>query len=619
MASIQGRIGEQIGEYRLLRYLGCGSFSVVYLAEQIHDHTLAAVKLLHTPLTASNGWRAFLNEARSIRLQHPHILPLLDFGTDQEETPFLVMEYAAGGTLRKRYPRGRQVPLPIIALYTMQLASALQYAHDRHLIHRDVKPENMLLRADGTILLSDFGLARIIGQSSTLSQPTQAGTPAYMAPEQGKGHPRPASDQYALAVTVYEWISGRRPFLGTAIEVAVQHQLEPPPPLRTLCPQMSEHLEQVLARALAKRPEERFETVLDFAQELQQAIEEMQAENRSTQRTVPFVSADDIVSAGHVPSTPAAHVAEASAVANTRTSVFSIVQPLPTSQQSHVLRRRRGGPFSRIPIYWRVSALLLILGLLIGGGWLYTVIRGPARSSRTPNPSPPQITGTGISVGGMPASASPTPLATATATSAGRTPTAGSNAPQPSVPAGWHKVLDDPLTASQHGADWSTSAGCIFRADDYEQISTGLGYCAYGDSATAATVFGDLYYSVDLSIHQGNQAGIIVRNQHNNYYYFSVTTGGAYALSIHQASNGGQDTTISRGNSTAIRQGQNQWNILTLIARGNSLALFINSKYVGTTTDATYNQGIVGVALNGPGPQNVSGDAFYKNAVVWVP
>jgi branched-chain amino acid transport system substrate-binding protein len=273
MAEQQGRPDDQqVGEYRLLQQLGRGSFGAVYLAEHFHDHTQAAVKLLRFQLSSPDDFKSFLNEARTIRLHHPHIVPLFDFGLTHDNIPYLVMEYAAGGTLRQRYPRGTKLPLETIDIYVSQLASALQYAHDRRVIHRDVKPENMLLRADGTILLSDFGIAKVLEQSSFVSLQTSAGTPAYMAPEQSQGKPCPASDQYALAVIVYEWLVGRLPFQGAGLEVIVQHRLDEPPSLQSLCPELPIQVEQVVLRSLAKIPENRFPTIQQFAEALHTAL-----------------------------------------------------------------------------------------------------------------------------------------------------------------------------------------------------------------------------------------------------------------------------------------------------------------------------------------------------------
>ncbi|GAC1362649.1 MAG: hypothetical protein NVSMB38_45470 [Ktedonobacteraceae bacterium] len=134
------RVGQQVGDYRLLRKLGSGGFGTVYLGEHTREHTQAAVKVLQAQLTQSKDLKEFINEARMVRLKHPHILPLLDFGVDEDDIPFLVMPYAPGGTLCDRHPRGTRLPLATVVAYVTPIASALHYAHSLHLIHHDVKP-----------------------------------------------------------------------------------------------------------------------------------------------------------------------------------------------------------------------------------------------------------------------------------------------------------------------------------------------------------------------------------------------------------------------------------------------------------------------------------------------
>ena len=191
------RVGQQFGNYRLIRMLGEGAFAEVYLGEHIYLGTQAAIKVLHNQLT-SDDTEKFGAEARIIaHLIHPHIVRVLEFGVEGK-TPFLVMDYAPNGSLRQRYPRGVTLPLGIIVPYVKQVADALQYAHNEKLIHRDVKPENMLLGRHGEVLLSDFGIALVAQSSRYQSTQDMAGTMAYMAPEQIQGKPRPASDQYSL-------------------------------------------------------------------------------------------------------------------------------------------------------------------------------------------------------------------------------------------------------------------------------------------------------------------------------------------------------------------------------------------------------------------------------------
>jgi len=267
------RAGQQLGNYRLIRLLGQGGFAEVYLGQHIYLDTLAAIKVLHTRL-ASEDVDHFLAEARTIaRLVHPHIVRVLEFDV-KDSVPYLVVDYAPNGTLRKRHPRGVPLPLATVVNYVMQVADALEYAHEQKVIHRDVKPENMLLGRRNELLLSDFGIA-LVAQSSR-SNSTQgiqdlAGTIAYMAPEQIQSNAVLNSDQYALAVVVYEWLSGVRPFQGSFPEIAVKHTMASPPPLSERVPTLPLGVEEVIMKALAKDPQQRFDTVQAFADALKQA------------------------------------------------------------------------------------------------------------------------------------------------------------------------------------------------------------------------------------------------------------------------------------------------------------------------------------------------------------
>ncbi len=263
-------IGQQLGNYRLIRLLGRGGFAEVYLGEHIYMQTQAAIKVLHTQLTPED-MEQFRLEAQTIaNLEHPHIVRVLEFGVERA-TPFLVMSYAPNGTLRQHHPRGTCLPLASVVTYVKQVADALQYAHDEKLIHRDVKPENMLVGRRNEVLLGDFGIALVA--QATRSQRTQEviGTVAYMAPEQIRGKPRPASDQYSLGIIVYEWLSGNVPFQGSALEVYGQHMHVPPEPLRERVPTLSTGVEQVVMQTLAKEPHERFKNIQAFASALEQA------------------------------------------------------------------------------------------------------------------------------------------------------------------------------------------------------------------------------------------------------------------------------------------------------------------------------------------------------------
>ncbi len=263
------REGQLFGNYRLLRLLGQGGFAGVYLGEHVYLQTQAAIKILHTRL-AQSEYKAFLQEARIVaHLEHPHIIPVLDFGL-QDGTPYLVMRYAPNGSLR--FVPGTRMPPAVMISYVKDSAAALSYAHDQGIVHSDIKPENMLLGKQRELLIGDFGVAAITRTLQPLTQQETGGTVWYMAPEQIEGSVCPASDQYALAVVVYEWLCGARPFTGTPEEVIEQRLNTAPPSLCERDAAISSQVEEVVMKALMKKPEQRFTGVLEFAAALEQAV-----------------------------------------------------------------------------------------------------------------------------------------------------------------------------------------------------------------------------------------------------------------------------------------------------------------------------------------------------------
>lgn len=283
--------GQQIAEYRLLQQIGAGSFSKVYLGASSSSEKPVALKVLPKQTTPGDVEK-FLAQARILmQLEHAHIVRVYDSGV-ADGTPYLVMNYAPHGTLRLRHPKGTRLPLQKVASYVRQVAGALQYVHDRQMIHRDVKPQNMLLGEEDEVWLSDFGIATV-SQSLAPEMVDFEGTVVYAAPEQLQGQPQRSSDQYALAVVAYEWICGAWPFDGSFFEVAHSHMFVTAPPLKSKGADVSTSIEDVLARALAKEPEKRFGSVLDFAGALEEAclMEEVlkeKAKKRQFRSPLPF-------------------------------------------------------------------------------------------------------------------------------------------------------------------------------------------------------------------------------------------------------------------------------------------------------------------------------------------
>ncbi len=244
----------------------------VWLAEDTKLGRAVAVKLILAAHASDPGFLTrFLREARLVAsLEHPNILPVYDFG-EEEGAPFLVMPYLEGGTLRDRM-LGGPTPLPQASLWVAQLAGALDAAHEAGVLHRDVKPANVLIGKGDRTFLADFGIAKMLDVSAGLTTTGMVvGTPLYMAPEQAQGHPATAAtDRYALAVIAWELLAGKPPFEGESpLSLMHQHVTVPPPALSTRMAGLPQGLDDVFARALAKDPRGRHETCTAFAAAVQ--------------------------------------------------------------------------------------------------------------------------------------------------------------------------------------------------------------------------------------------------------------------------------------------------------------------------------------------------------------
>ncbi len=449
--------GQRFGNYRLIGLLGKGGYAQVYLAEQVFLKTRAAIKVLDTPL-GDEKIEQFRTEAATIaHLDHPNIVRLLDYGVENN-IPYLVMDYAPNGTLRQRHPPGVPVPLAVVVRYVQQAAGALDYAHRHRLIHRDVKPENLLLGRRNEVLLSDFGIAVIAHQTVSMPSQDEVGTVGYMAPEQLRRKPHPASDQYALAVTAYEWLTGSSPFQGSPIEIAIQHLELPPPPLRQLESSIPLEVEQVVLKALEKDRLRRFASVRDFALALQEASFPRQQFAQGSGVALPLPPVDPLDLAPTAGPTTPANTPEIYPITpsdisaqETRKEQRPIGDPAPgdprgeqpTDPATHppgrsrmpIERRVTSRRLSRRRVLLGAAALLIVLVLGVGGVLLAqgtmlpagNIVSGPTatQAQRTPQgaPSSPGISAT------QPGQTSTTPAAGATSTTAatssptGTTPT----------------------------------------------------------------------------------------------------------------------------------------------------------------------------------------------------
>jgi serine/threonine-protein kinase len=267
--------GLQLGPYKIVKLLGEGGMAAVY--EAWHDAMArsVAVKILPRHFASDEQFiKRFQQEARVLaQLQHPHILPVFDFGAAEGYT-YLVMPLVKTGTL-SNLMKGEPLSLKQVRTIVSQLGDALDYAHTRGLVHRDVKPSNVLVDERGNCLLTDFGIAKLVAGSSKLTTTGGiVGTPAYMSPEQGLGQQLDGrSDLYSLGVMLHELATGRAPYdAETPIAVVLKHVHDPLPSPRSINPQLPEALEKVILKTLAKRPEDRYATGKELVEALEAAI-----------------------------------------------------------------------------------------------------------------------------------------------------------------------------------------------------------------------------------------------------------------------------------------------------------------------------------------------------------
>lgn len=297
------RVEQRLGTFHLNRLIGTGAFADVYQGTHIHLNTCVAIKVLRSHFDAQI-LESFLMEALHLsHLVHPHIIRVFDYGIE-DEIPFLVMEYAPGGNLRQHHPPGNKVSLSDVVSYVSSLASALHYAHDQQLIHRDLKPENVLLGSKQELMLSDFGLAYLSSRQETPQTRQHVGTLAYTAPEQICGYPCPASDQYALAIMVYEWLCGGRPFVGSPSELLYQQQFAVPPSLCERSPDIPPAVEHVIFTGLAKDPTQRYVDIHSFATALAQASQGLSASSSPCLSVTVSSETDQVTSVLYRPQGP---------------------------------------------------------------------------------------------------------------------------------------------------------------------------------------------------------------------------------------------------------------------------------------------------------------------------
>lgn len=353
---------QTLGPYRLENKLGEGGAAIIYRAYQPSMDRYVAIKVLKVELTEQDQTfvERFTREARTIaQLQHPHILPVIDFGQTDSHV-YLVMVLMERGTLRQYLREHAPLRLEEASFLLTQIASALDRAHARGIIHRDLKPENILMDEDRNLYLTDFGLARIMENARRLTATGLVmGTPHYIAPEQAKGDPADVrSDTYALGVMLYEMLTGELPFKAdTGYGLIFKHINEPPPAPRTLQPDLPPAVEAIILKALSKSPAERYQSAMELAEALAQAL--------PSSRTLTMQTEEQ---ASHAPRGTAETITDGQLYARRTPSALRLTPQRMPDEQKITITDNPGDPDNALPLpngyfHYAMRALEEVAGL----------------------------------------------------------------------------------------------------------------------------------------------------------------------------------------------------------------------------------------------------------------
>ncbi len=263
------------GRYRLEARIGSGGMSTVYRATDETLQRQVAIKLMNREIaTDSDQLERFRREARAVaQLSHPHIVGVIDYGED-DNRPYIVFEYVEGETLKERIRRTGRLPTTEAVAYAIEIARALGVAHARHIVHRDVKPQNVLIDEEGSAKVTDFGIARTLDEEGLTADGRVLGTTDYVSPEQALGRPVTGqSDLYSLGIVLYEMITGEVPFRGeNQVAVAMKHVREELPDVQTKRPEVSSALAAIVDTATAKRVEDRYADDAELIADLEDVL-----------------------------------------------------------------------------------------------------------------------------------------------------------------------------------------------------------------------------------------------------------------------------------------------------------------------------------------------------------
>ncbi len=622
---MKGIEGLTLGRYELRRRIAQGGMAEVYLAYDRQVRRQVAVKVLYgrdEPFV-----RRFEREALAVgALSHNHILPLYDFG-EQSPWYYLVMPYVDGCTLRDYMLRHKQITLEEAASFLNQIASALQYAHEHGVVHRDVKPSNILLRQDGYAYLVDFGLAKAMqGADALTSAGAMVGTPEYMAPEQSNGESNYSSDIYSLGIILYQMLTGQLPFTAESpVAISLKHIQSIPLPPRKINEAIPQSIEDIILKAMAKDPTERYQQARDlsvafwkaFQQETlskEKALPPSSESEHSTdeqvrdeeERVAVTATATQVVEKeagplrvevrGHPPIMPLRFpLTEKPGVLATMPDTSSLPQ---TSNLSQRLRRlnKRG-------VLALLCLVLLVLGLPLGLlTWQFQQ-------------------------NGHPVFSSPTSIE-----QAGATATAQTQAQQEEILAAQARVKATAGITSSIGAgqilyaSTLTSQGGGWVDDGYQCFFDSQGYHVQSASAhelawcySGQRTYNNVVISAQAQLKRGDVYGVAFRLNPaaQQFYALEINKAGSYRFVLATGSNPTTWLTlIDWTHSSSIQTGYNQPNVFLIITSGTSFRFYINRQLVVTSyTNSSYSSGLVGFLVGG----DMAGgtEAIFSNLLIF--
>jgi eukaryotic-like serine/threonine-protein kinase len=355
------------GRYRIMRKLGAGGMANVYLAEDQELGRRVAIKILNDRHAGDDQFvERFRREAKNAAgLSHPNIVSIYDRG-EAEGTYYIAMEYLDGRTLKELIVSRGPAPIKTAIEYTRQILAAIGHAHRNGIVHRDIKPHNVVVDSDGRLKVTDFGIAR-----SGASQMTEAGsiigTAQYLSPEQAKGAPvDQRSDLYAVGVVLYEMLTGKVPFSGdTPLEIAMKHLSKVPEPPSKLRPEVSEDLDMIVLRALAKDPDERYQTAEEMAADLSRVARGLGVSDETADAATAVLGGSGATAA--------------TMIAPRRTAV---APPPPTRTPPAAYYGYEGPPRRRRPLWPWLLAILLLAGAGLAAYFAYDRIQDELNANK---------------------------------------------------------------------------------------------------------------------------------------------------------------------------------------------------------------------------------------------